>query len=426
MILRDIAYGVGGLLSAPIWGTAMLKTGKWRTDWAGKLLGRVPEMNTEDVAGEKPTVLIHAVSVGEVMATRTLVDSLEKDGARVVLATTTNTGFERAVKLFGERLMVVRYPLDFSFAVKRFLGEVKPDVVALMELEVWPNFVGMCEKMGIPVAVINGRLTERSYGRYLKVRGLIAGTFEKLSVAAVQTDAYAERFKGLGARDEVVQVLDTMKWDTAKIEDEVEGSESLAEEFGLDRGKLTVVAGSTGPSEEAMLIEAVKGLEQDVNLILVPRKPERFDEVAGLDGGIVRMTRIRKGEKHANPSIYLLDTMGELRKAYALADVVVVGRSFNGLGGSDLIEPIALGKATVMGESYYNFADAVDAFVNDGGIKITDETGLKSALTELLDDEGKREAMREAGRGVIRRRMGSTRRHVDLLLGLVRDERTAK
>ncbi|QQE12683.1 hypothetical protein JD969_04245 [Planctomycetota bacterium] len=427
MILRDIAYGVGGLLLAPIWATAMLKTGKWKTDWSGKLLGKAtphlqsPPSKVEGKSFIGRTLLIHAVSVGEVMATRSLVETLETQAPnlRIVVATTTNTGFDRAMILYSDRHHVVRYPLDFSWAVKRFLRTVKPDLVALTELEVWPNFVEACDKRGIPVAVINGRLTERSYNRYLKVKFLIESSFKRLSAAAVQTEDYAKRFKGLGAREDCVHILDTMKWDTAKIDDEVDGTDELGEEFGLDRGKLTVVAGSTGPGEEKLLIESMRELG-DVNLVIVPRKPERFNEVAELDERIIRMTDIRNGKaKSGDGSIYLLDTMGELRKAYGLADVVIVGRSFNGLGGSDLIEPIGLGKAVVIGNSYFNFGDAVDAFAEGDGVIVANEGDLAGNLKGLLDDKGKRKVLSENGRAVIRNRQGATQRHANMLLGLL-------
>ena len=425
MILRDIAYGFGALVSSPIWGASLLRTGKYRTDWAGKLLGRVPEMPKEasDTQYTK-RLLIHAVSVGEVMANRSLVSYLEEHAkhVQVVIATTTNTGFERALEVFGGRHHVVRYPLDFSLAVGRFLDTLKPDAVALTELEVWPNFVEACERRGIKVAVINGRLTERSYKRYRKVLPIVKGTFGRLSAAAVQTADYAERFKGLGVPADRVQILDTMKWDTANIADEVEGSEELAADLGIDRKKMTVVAGSTGPGEEKLLVKAVLSLRGvDINLVIVPRKPERFEEVAEI-GDCVRRSENRDGkkvEREGKPDFYLVDTMGELRKAYALADVVVVGRSFNGLGGSDLIEPIALGKPVIMGFDYYNFADAVKAFDSKSGIVLCDKGVVGAVIKELLGSEKLRTKQAKAGREVIRERMGSTKRHAEMLLKLM-------
>lgn len=412
----DIAYAIGGVALSPVWATSMLRTGKWRTDWPGRF-GR-----GEVVAGDGPRVLIHAVSVGETNAIRDLVAMLraEQPGVRVVISTTTDTGTARAREVFGERHAVVRYPFDFTPSVKRFLDRVRPDVVALTELEVWPNFVGECERRGIKVCVINGRLSENSFGGYQKLRPVLKKTFAKLAAVAAQTEAYAERFRAMGVPAERVRVLDTMKWDTAKLQDasEVAGAEELAAEMGIDRGRPVVVAGSTAPGEERMLMEALPG---EAQLVLVPRKPERFEEVAGLDDSMVRRTARKPGPAGVPEArLFLLDTMGELRKAYALADVVVVGRSFVEFGGSDPIEPVALGRPTVIGPHVKNFADAVGALEAGGGLVVAkDAAEAGRAVRELLADGERAARLAAAGRAVILSRQGATRRHMEMLLGLL-------
>lgn len=403
--LRDLAYGVGVTLTAPVWGLSLLRTGKWRTDWAGRY-GHAEPLTAHDGR----TLLFNAVSVGEVSLLRGLIEQLvaRDPSLRIVIAATTNTGFRRATELYAQRHTVVRYPLDFSWAVARFLDRIKPDLVATVELEVWPNFVDACAKRNIPVCVINGRLSERSFKGYRKIKSLIGPSFAKLAFAAVQTQAYAERFRTMGVKD--VRVADTMKWDTATIEDDVAGSSQLASELGVDLYKPIVVAGSTGPGEDRLLIDA---LPAGTQLIIAPRKPEWFDAAAAAAPGCVRRTEGKPGQG----PIYLLDTIGELRQAYALANVVVIGRSFLGLYGSDIMEPAALGKPVIIGPHHSDFTESVNALRDAGGLVVTDNPA--HAIRELLDNPDKAQALAQAGRGVIRSRQGSTARHADMILDML-------
>ncbi|MGB0768532.1 MAG: 3-deoxy-D-manno-octulosonic acid transferase [Phycisphaeraceae bacterium] len=410
--LRDLAYGIGVALTSPVWGWSLLRTGKWRTDWQGRF-GHAEAL--AEHGGR--TLLFNAVSVGEVSLLRGLIDELieREPSLRIVVAATTNTGYQRATELYGERHAVVRYPLDFSWVVARFLDRIKPDAVCAVELEVWPNFVDACEGRGVPLCVVNGRLSERSFRGYRKIRRLIGPSFGKLRFVAAQTEAYAERFRAMGARD--VRVVDTMKWDTAAIEDEVSGSEALASELGLDVTRPIVVAGSTGPGEDRLLIEALSSWPAGTQLVIAPRKPEWFDDAAKAAPGCIRRTDKQPGDG----PVYLLDTIGELRKAYGFADVAVVGRSFLGLYGSDVMEPAALGKAVVIGPCHSDFQETVDAMREAGGIAVTDDPG--AAVGELLADREAAKRTAEAGRAVIRSRQGSTARHAAMILALLNEAR---
>ncbi|MEM1356314.1 MAG: glycosyltransferase N-terminal domain-containing protein [Planctomycetota bacterium] len=419
--LRDLAYGVIATLTSPVWGLSLLRTGKWRTDWKA----RFGSCEIPPAKPKQKTLLIHAVSVGEISLIRGLVDDLTKrdPSLRIVIAATTNTGFKRGTELYGERHPVVRYPLDFSSAVKRFLDRVEPDLVCTVELEVWPNFVEACHKRGIPVGVINGRLSARSFKGYLRFKRLIGPSFEKLAFAAVQTTDYAERFKAMGAPD--VRVLDTMKWDAAVIADEVEGEAALARRLGVDLDKPIVVAGSTGPGEDRLLVDA---LPEGVQLIIAPRKPEWFAAAAEASPGCVRWSLT---EAEAEPTtsampkrwetgvkaVYLLDTIGQLAKAYSLADVVVVGRSFLGLYGSDVMEPAALGKPIIIGPHHGDFEDSVNAMRQAGGLVVTDEPA--ALMRELLEDRDRAGQIADAGRAVVRSRQGATLRHAALILDML-------
>jgi 3-deoxy-D-manno-octulosonic-acid transferase len=387
-------------------------------------------------ADGRRTVLVHGVSVGEVAAARGLVDALvEADPElRVAISATTNTGFARARALYGERHPVVRFPFDFSWMVRRFLDAARPDALVLMELEVWPNLLRACARRGIPVVVVNGRLSETSFRGYRRVGPLVRPMFRRLTAVGAQTETYAGRFVELGVPPERVSVTDNTKWDNVAARDDVPGSDELAAALGIDRSRPLVVAGSTGPGEEQMLVSARPA---GVQLLLVPRKPERFDEVARLAPGIVRRTERPDGGAPARSRIdgtgdsaaggndrvpdptpaadlFLLDTMGELDKAYALADVAVVGRSFAAMGGSDPIPPVALGKPTIIGPNHQNFDHVVEALADAGAVVVTDEP--MRTVAELLADPERRSAMAERGRAVIRERQGASRRSAELIV----------
>jgi 3-deoxy-D-manno-octulosonic-acid transferase len=353
--------------------------------------------------------------VGELNAIRLLVDELaaRRDGPQLVIATTTDTGFARATDLFGREHCVVRYPLDFSFAVGQFLDRIEPDAVALVELEVWPNFTAVCHRRGISLCVINGRLTERSARRYRRILPLVRPSFRRLAFAAVQDEAYARRFAGMGMDPHRISVTGTMKWDTAQIADAVAGAEELAAAMGIDRDKPLVVAGSTAPDEHRLLHESVP---TGVQLLCAPRKPEWFDQAASDLPGCARRSETERGSETRR---FLLDTIGELRMVYALADVVVIGRSFGALHGSDMMEPVALGRPTIVGPAVADFQQTVDALLAGDGIVQTDRTHLASVIEGLLDDPQRRVELAENGRMVIRDHQGATARHAGLLMELL-------
>jgi len=404
----DLVYGVVAVLAAPWW---LRKT---RSGWSERFARVLPLLPPKEP--DRRRVLVHAVSVGEINALRELVPLLSRE-AEVLLTASTDTGLARARELFAGCCHVARFPLDASWAVRRFLRNAAPDAVALVELEIWPNFMRECARRRIPVAVINGRLSERSFRGYRRIRRWISPSFASLAVVAVQDETYAERFVAMGVPRDRCVISGSMKFDSARIEDEVEGSAELAAEMGIDRRRPLIVAGSTGPGEEAMLLDAcVRAFGKGgVQLLCAPRKPERFDEAAQALRGCRRRTAPSQG---GGRGLYLLDTIGELRRAYALADVVVVGRSFFDQHGSDPIEPIALGKPVVIGPAVSDFAEIVKALHDAGGLVRADRSTLAETLRSLLSDPARRRDLAERGRACVRVLQGASARHAELLLWL--------
>ena len=306
-----------------------------------------------------------------------------------------------------------------------------------MELEVWPNFVAECSTRNIPVLLVNGRITERSYRKYRRVRPLVRGMFSKLSAACVQEDAYADRLADLGVPRDRLRVTGTMKFDAATLGDRVDGDAQLAADLGLNPRALgghepILVCGSTGPGEEELLLRVfaeVTGFHPSLRLVIVPRKPERFDEVANLIK--VDWTLLRRSHNLAAtpdpPPIILGDTMGELRKFYSLADVVVVGRTLVDLGekqhGSDMIEPAALGKPVVVGPYTGNFAEPMRALLAaDAVAQLPGAAGLVGAIDRWLSDPAAAAEVGRRAREVVVANQGATAKHVTVILRHLRAE----
>ncbi|MEO1007693.1 MAG: glycosyltransferase N-terminal domain-containing protein [Planctomycetota bacterium] len=415
-ILTNLIYVLVAAITAPRW------LRKARGGWAERF-GRIGLPPPGWAADNRPVVLVHAVSVGEAGALRALVPLLTPH-ARVVVSATTDTGLARARDLYGETCRVVRYPLDATFAVRRFLDAVEPDVVALTELELWPNFVSACRRRGVPIAIVNGRISERSFRGYMKIRPLLRRSFAALSAVGAQDEGFARRFVALGVPEDRVRVAGSLKWDSAR--DPAPGglsakAEALAAELGIDRSRLLVVAGSTAPGEEHLLHLACDGL-----LLVAPRRPERFDEVAASLPRSVRRSARTPGQ---GASRFVLDSLGELGFAYELADVVVMGRSFGDRGGSlqgsDPMEPAALGKPVLIGPAHANFARVVQQLEASGGLRVVEANGVRAAVGALLADDDARKAMGVAARRCVEEHRGASAANAEMLLSLVHTRSSA-
>lgn len=408
-VLTDAAYLAAAAVAAPLLVPRMIRRGHLHADWEARLGHGDPLPPPRG-----PRILLHGVSVGEINACRVLVGLLERHPAapEVVVAATTATGLRRACELFADRHAVIQYPLDLGGAVRRMLARVAPDAVGMVELEVWPNLTEQCRRRGIPMAVVNGRLSERSFRGYRRARPLVAPMFRRLDRVAAQTPAYAERFQALGVAADRIEVSGSMKWDAAELGPGSNGAAALAVAMGIDPTRPLVVAGSTAPGEPALIS---RSLPPGVQLLCAPRRPEWADDAAGAMPGAARRSR---GERGSPSGRFLLDTIGELREAYALADLVVVGRSFGTLFGSDMLEPIAMGKAVVVGPSVGDFEEIVAALREGEGLVQCRPEALREVLHRLLADPAERQALAARGGEVIRTRQGASHRHAELLVGL--------
>lgn len=404
----DIGYAIAAAATAPFW------MNKARGGWAQRF-GRLEPL-PPPVPG-RPRVLLHAVSVGEAQALRTLAPLLS-EGHDLVISAGTDTGLATAQRLYGAIARVVRYPLDFSFAVGRFLDAVRPDAVGLVELELWPHFTAECGRRGVPVAVINGRLSARSFRGYRRFRAAVGPMFRRLALAAVQDDGYAQRFIEMGVPAERVVVTGSMKWDNTAASPGPGAADAVASALGLDRSMPIILAGSTGPGEEALLHAACAGL--GAQLVCAPRKPERFDEAALAMPGCVR--RSRPGEGDPAGGRFLLDTIGELSALYALADIVVMGRSFGDLHGSDPTEPAGLGKPVVIGPAVSDFAAIVRALEEAGGLVRATRESLGHELAGLLAQPERARAIGERARACVLAHRGASERHAALMARLARGQ----
>ena len=439
--LYDIAYRIALTASAPVWLARQSSRQKVLTALRQRTGRALPAI----APGARGTILIHAVSLGEMNATRALIVKLRESrpDLQFVVSATTDTGYARGQELYGpaKDVEVIRYPLDFSAAVIRVLDHVKPDVVVLMELEVWPNFVKRCKQRDIPVVLANARLTPTSYRNYRLAGPLLTPTFRRLTLVCAQEVAYAERFLALGVPPHRVVIMGTMKFDNASLAPPSPQAQARAESLGLHLGTDIIwVCGSTGPGEEEIILRVYRRLLARfarLRLVIVPRHPQRFGEVAGLiEASRLPCVRLSEAAQHPLgglpppplPPVVLVDAMGVLRDFYGVADVVFVGRTLVDLGprqhGSDMIEPAALGRPVLVGPFTGNFSEAMNRFrAAEAMLEIEDEADLEQAIGVLLSTPAEAAAMEKRAAAVVKQEQGATARHARVILQILSTKR---
>jgi len=417
----DFVYLLAAVALSPMVIYRVIRYKRYRTGWAqrfGKIIRKEPAI--------KKCIWVHAVSVGEVNATKTIVKELENrfGDFEIVITTTTDTGFARATALYGSNHSVFYFPFDLSCIMRRAFRNIRPAICLLMELEVWPNFVQIANQLNIPVVVVNGRISNKSFSGYKKIRPISKTIFRKVSLILAQTEEYAQRFRQIGCPQKKVIVTGSLKYDTAQITDKVEGADELAAQLNIEDERLWV-AGATGPGEEKIILDVFTLLTEpeqfeDLRLVIVPRKPERFDEVAQVitDAGFdfVRYSSVKNADTPYPEKIPVIlgDTMGDLRKFYSLATVIFVGRSLVPMGGSDMAEAAALAKCTLFGPHAFNFKQTVDALLKDNGaIMVKDEKDLLATMQKCLREPDFAAQTARNGQKTIKKNQGATKKTID-------------
>lgn len=392
----------------------------YRAHWAERLGFPAAPPST------RTTFWVHAVSVGETRASEPLVEALlaAYPDSRILLTHMTPTGRATGKSLFGhhgERLVQSYLPYDTGFMVGRFLRRFQPRVCILMETEVWPNLVDSCASAGVPVALVNARLSERSLRRGQKMGALMRDAAQAITLVAAQTEADAGRIRSLGAPQ--VAVTGSIKFDVVPPQAALEKGAWLRAQFGQ---RPVFLCASTREGEEALILDAwQRAADKPANALLaiVPRHPQRFDEVEKLAAarGLTVQRRSRLEAGIGNADVLLGDSMGEMFAYYAACDCAFIGGSLMPLGGQNLIEACALGKPVLVGEHTFNFAQATEEAVADGAaLRVRDADALIAAALRLLEDEAARLGMGAHALAFAGRHRGATLRTVELLRRLIR------
>jgi len=419
LFFYNLALLAALVVGSPWWLWRMATTQKYREG----LLERLGTVRVR-LDSSKPIVWLHAVSVGEVLAVSRLVAELDRalPGYRIVVSTTTRTGQSLARARFGPN-RVFYCPLDLPWAVRAYLNALKPCLFVLAETEFWPNLLNGCFRRGIPVAVVNARISDRSWPRYRRLRRFWRPLLSQLSDVLAQSELDAERLKAIGCLPERVTVAGNLKFD-------VRGGDGTGATDLLKtqaEGLRLVVAGSTLDGEEEALLQAwptVLAVEPDLLLVIAPRHPERFNDVAALlEKSRAAWVRRSSWPSHwagaprllAPGQIVLLDTIGELASVYSLAAAAFVGGSLIPAGGHNPLEPAQFGVPIVMGPHYANFRAITDDLLAHNAIRIAAKEDLAAALIELLRDRPSAEAMGARARRVFDQQAGATGRCVDAL-----------
>ncbi|MDZ4781090.1 MAG: 3-deoxy-D-manno-octulosonic acid transferase [Planctomycetia bacterium] len=397
--------------------------GKYREGYAAKFWGEVPRRDSN-----KSCVWLHAVSVGEVNLLAPLVKEIRARHPDwdCVISTTTHTGFALARKKYAE-YPVFYCPLDFSWAVRRAMRRLRPTLLVLAELELWPNLIRAAREHGAKVAIVNGRLSAHSFRGYARVKAFVRPVLAQLDLIAVQNKEYGDRFLALGAPAERMHITGSVKYDGAQTNRHNPGTQKLASLAGIGEGDLVWLAGSTQEPEEAIVLSVFQRLTAEfprLKLILVPRHPDRFDDVARLitDSGLRWRRRSQLHPKCENGSarVLLVDAVGELGHWWGTAQVAFVGGSLGKRGGQNMIEPAAYGAAVCFGPNTRNFRDIVENLLAaQAAVVVQDAAELEAFVRRAITDAEFATRLGTSARRFVAGQLGATARTVDLLSALV-------
>lgn len=422
----SLLLGLGFLILLPRFVFDGFKKGKYAAGFRERLglLSPIP-----DQAG--PVIWVHCVSVGETQAARPLVQGLRNryPNHSIAVSTITVTGQKLAREIFTQEVEKVFYfPFDWRWIVRRTIKAIKPAAVVIMETELWPGFLRECEVQQIPVAIVNGRISERSFRRYRLIRGFMKRVLNSVSLALMQTEKDAARLGALGMSDDKIFVAGNIKFDAGNTSAGGQLAASLKERFQLSSDRPLVLAASTHAPEERMVLQAFSQLTEVTNrprLMVAPRHPERFNEVAAMiKASGFKWTRrsetAKSDDEHAD--VILLDSIGELQSIYSLASIVFVGGSIAKTGGHNIVEPAGVGACVITGAYTYNFQAIVETFVNAGAViqlpRLLDHQAaaeLARVISELLANPAQQEKYGRFAAALVEQNRGTTERTLELL-----------
>jgi 3-deoxy-D-manno-octulosonic-acid transferase len=426
--LYSLVLAAGMLLSLPYWLYQILRHGKYRVGFAERR-GKVPDrlIAARSASPKERTVWIHAVSVGEVLAVSGLVEEMRRGFPqhRILISTTTDTGQQLARKRFGVE-NVFYFPLDFAFAIRPYLRALQPELVVLAETEFWPNFLHEAHLAGARIAVVNARISDRSWPNYRRFEWALRRMLVHVDLFLAQTEEDGARLRSIGASADHVEVTGNLKFDLS-----LPAPPAIVERLGRsltgEGAGPVLVCGSTVEGEEPLLLKAfehVRVAHPRAVMILAPRHPERFDEVAILlqQLGIPSRRRTQwQGEPLAG-GVLLVDSIGELAALYALADVAFVGGSLVPRGGHNIIEPAQHGVAIVVGNHTENFRDIVALFQSRDAVRIVGMAELPLTLMHLLANDAERRALGQHARETMQSQTGATSRTLEALKTLIEND----
>ncbi len=425
-IIYDLIFLIIALVYLPIY----LLRGKFHSGFLSRL-GFLPK----GLALDKP-IWIHAVSVGEVMAIKALVEQsreLYPDKA-FVISTVTATGNKIAKSIANEGDLVIYLPLDLSFIVRKVIDRIKPSLFIIAEVEIWPNIISCLHKRNIPVVVVNARISDRSYRGYLITKFLLGPVFKKPSLFCVQADEDARRLIKLGVSSDKIHVTGTMKFDYADFRKD---GADFKLKLGLRREEKLFVAGSTHAGEEDIIIATYKEISPEfpeVRLLIAPRHPERTRDVEkvivkyGFSPLRVSQLKTPTRQRPNAPTVFILDTIGQLASFYACSDIVFVGGSLvKKIGGHNILEPAYFGKPVIFGPYSFKSRDIAELFLNEkAAVVVRNQEELSKAMSYLLRNSNEAFELGERGRKLILERQGATRKNTQYIRRLYGDQGKAE
>jgi 3-deoxy-D-manno-octulosonic-acid transferase len=409
-LLYSALLAIGLLVSLPYWLLQMLRHGKYH-EGLGERLGGLPRRF--DKVSDSPTIWVHAVSVGEVLAVSGVIDELRRHFPqhRVVISTTTSTGQRLARKRFGEE-SVFYFPLDFAFAIRPYLRVLRPELVVIAETEFWPNFLRLAHASGARIAVVNARISDRSWPGYRRFGLLLSGVLRRIDLFLAQTEEDARRLREIGAPAQRVQVKGNLKFDVAPLSPPPIIA-SLRTAFQQVEAGPILVCGSTVEDEEPLLLRAFENVLASyprAMMILAPRRPERFGQVSELlkHLGIRFWRRSLWSGDPLSGGVFLIDTIGELASLYSLGDVAFVGGSLVPRGGHNIIEPAQYGVPIIVGNHTENFREIVRLFQSRDAVRVVGPAEFPLLLMELLSNDEERRALGRRAAETLQSQTGAT------------------